>query len=122
MSETEPYVVRPAEVADLDFIAEVTAHAQQRSLVNCVRDVAQWRYVFDGQSPESAMARELCVIESAEGEPVGFLAHPKCLWYDALFVETYELKPGVSWWAVTPSVMRYLQKAGADYGPYLDVG
>lgn len=118
--ETEPYIVRPAEAADLDFVAGVMAHAAQRSLVNCVRDAEQWRYTFDGQSPENAMARELCVIESAEGEPVGFLAHPNCLWYDALFVEAYELKPGTSWWDVTPSVMRSLQKTGADYGPYLE--
>ncbi|MBN1874966.1 MAG: GNAT family N-acetyltransferase [Anaerolineae bacterium] len=119
--ETEPYRVRPAEATDLDFVAEVAAYAQQRYLVSCVRDSAQWRYEFDGRSQDNALARRLCTIESMTGERVGYLHHPYCLWYDALYMEVYELKPGVSWWAVTPSVMRYLQTTGQEYKPYLEV-
>jgi len=118
--ETEPYTVRPAEVSDLDFIAEVYALGQQRYLLSCARDTAQWRYVLDGQSEHSTPARKLCVIESANGEAVGYLNHPYCLWHDSLFMEAYELQPGVSWWEVTPCVMRYLQATGKGYGPYLE--
>src|SRR5207247_56220 len=45
--------------------------------------------------------------ETAGGEPVGYLAHAGG-WFPTLAVPMYELLPGASWLAVTPSVMRYL--------------
>lgn len=56
-----------------------------------------------------------CAAPSA----VGFLAHPPVRWGSALFATHYELLPGTSWWAVTPSVLRYLQTTGATLPPYI---
>jgi hypothetical protein len=61
----------------------------------------------------------VCIIERAGGEPVGFLAHPEFLWGDSLALWAYELKPGVSWWAPTPCVLRYLKAEGAGLPPYM---
>lgn len=121
---TEPYAIRPATVADLAFIAEVETHGQRRSLVNCVRDAAQWAYDLSGRTPRNAAHAELRIIETTPAEgaapsSVGFLAHPPVLWGSTLFATRYELLPGTSWWAVTPSVLRYLQATGATLPPYM---
>lgn len=110
--EAEPYHVRPATQADLPFIAQVYEHAVKRDLVACVRDERMWRYdVLD----RTLYARVARIIESADGEPVGFLAHPGWLRGSWMVVTNYELKPGISWLAVTPSVIRYLQTTGEAY-------
>jgi len=111
----EPYGVRPATEADLPFIAQVYEQATKRSLVACVRDEVLWRYELHGRSEKSVNRSELRVVESAEGETVGFLAHPPHVWGPRLVVTLYELKPGISWLAVTPSVIRYLQTTGKAY-------
>ncbi len=113
--ESEPYRLRPAAPADLPFIANVYDTACRRDLVACARDEALWRYELSGKSARNAARQEWRVIESADGEPVGYLAHPLCLWGDQLVANVYELTPGVSWLAVTLSVIRYLWATGQAY-------
>ncbi len=114
--ESEPYRVRPATEADLPFIAELYEHGAQRQPIHCLRDEAQWRYELNGRSAQNVNRRLLCVVESAAGEPVGFIAHAGWLWGTQMWLSAYELKPGVSWLAVTPSVIRYLWATGEEYG------
>jgi GNAT superfamily N-acetyltransferase len=118
--QAEPYAVRLAQVSDLAFIAEVSSCGDERSLVSCRRDAAQWRYELDGQATESFQARQLCIIETTAGEPVGFLARAMMRWGSAVYLTRYELKAGVSWWDATPSVLRYLKEAGAAMVPYAE--
>ncbi|MGH2523792.1 MAG: GNAT family N-acetyltransferase, partial [Anaerolineales bacterium] len=113
--EAEPYRLRPASEADLPFIMQTYAEAMQRSLVACVRDEALWRYELFERNPDSVGRRELRVIESTDGRAVGLSAHPPFLWRSALAVTFYELAPGFSWLAVTPSVARYLWASGLEY-------
>ncbi len=113
--EVEPYRVRPATEADGPFIAQVYQQATKRSLVACVRDESLWRYELLGRNERSANRSELRVIETAKREPVGFLVHPPKLRQAMLGVTVYELKAGVSWLAVTPSVIRYVQATGQGY-------
>lgn len=118
--EAEPYGVPPATEPHLPFIAQVYEQATKRSPVACIRDEALWRYELYGRSEKSVNRSELRVIEAAEGEPVGFLVHPRHLWGphrwgSRLVVRLYELKPGVSWLAVTPSVIRYVHATGKAY-------
>jgi hypothetical protein len=113
--EHEPYNVRPASDEDLHFIMELYEHAMTRYLVSSVRDEATWRCDLRGRHEKSLTRMELRIIETPEGEPVGFLAHHSFLWGPVMPVHQYELKPGASWVAVTPSVLRYLGKVGAEY-------
>ncbi|MEA3345824.1 MAG: GNAT family N-acetyltransferase [Chloroflexota bacterium] len=113
--EKEPYRVRPTTEADLPFVAQVYEQAMKRSLVACVRNEVLLRYELQGWSEESSNRSELRVIESVEGEPVGFLVHPPKLWKQRMGVNAYELKSGVSWLAVTPTVIRYLWATGEEY-------
>lgn len=113
--ESEPYRVRPATEDDLGFIAELYNHIADRQPVHCLRDEARWRYELNGRSASSDSRRLLRVIESDSGEPVGFLTHADWLGGKQMWLSMYELKPGVSWAAVTPSVIRYMWTTGEMY-------
>ncbi|MGD9890001.1 MAG: GNAT family N-acetyltransferase [Dehalococcoidia bacterium] len=111
----EPFRVRPARPDDAALIEQIAGHAASRYLLSCVRDEAQWRYEIAGHSERSLIRRELRIIESASGTPVGFLAHAFMLVGWLLIAGPYELQPGVSWTAVTPSVLRYLAATGEAF-------
>jgi hypothetical protein len=55
------------------------------------------------------------VIEDTFGERIGYLQHQHFLGRTGVSALWYELKPGISWLAVTPSVVRYLWKKGQEY-------
>jgi hypothetical protein len=113
--ETEPFNLRPATVDDIPFLMSVYAYACERHLITCVRDETIWSYDLAGQSDTNVDRLEFRIIQRTDGEPVGYLAHP---WYDwtwGLSARHYELKPGISWLEVTPSVARYLWETGGDY-------
>ncbi len=114
----EPYTVRPATSEDIPIIQEVDAYGARRHLLRCMRNAALWHYELDGRTPGGAGNMRICVIENAEGASVGYLVHPYTRWGNALVLWVYELKPGASWWEVTPCVMRYLKAVGATYEPY----
>ena len=113
--ETEPYRVRPVTAADLPCITQLVEHANTRYRVACVRDAALWHYEAFGKREQNTTRAVMCVIEAADGESVGFLAHPARLFGSTQVTWAYELKPGVSWAAVTPSVIRYLHTIGEAY-------
>ncbi len=114
--ETEAYRVRPARAADLPFIADVYETATRRYLVACRRDLAIWLYELEGRSGESEERLQLGVIETVDGEPIGFLAHrPDLRWNRSVVLTCYELRTGISWLAVSPTVMRYLDAVGNAY-------
>ncbi|HSF80047.1 MAG TPA: GNAT family N-acetyltransferase [Anaerolineales bacterium] len=112
--EQEPFSVRPAGLEDVAFISEVYQYGCKRSLISCTYDQALWCYELEGKSPDSVNRSALGVIESLQGEPVGFLAHPPFNWaHGASMVATLvELKSGVSWAEVAPSLVRYLKATG----------
>jgi len=115
----EPYRVRRATEADIPFIAQTYRGGRNRYLVTCAWTNALWRYELTRRNQGAMGRRRICVIHNAKDGRVGILAHPSCLW-DGLWdgglgAFAYELKPGVSWLAVTPSVMRYLLAKGEEY-------
>ena len=113
--ETESYHLRPTTPADIPFMADVYEQTQGRYPIVCQRTPEIWRYEMDGRSERHVNRREQRIIEDENGEPVGYLRHPHFLIMDGAFATAYELKPGVSWLAVTPSVVRYLWKTGQAY-------
>jgi hypothetical protein len=117
--EVEPFYFRPAEESDIPFIISVNTHADLRSLVTCKWDESYWRYVLTGMSSRNINRVEVRIIQDISGHPVGYLTHPDFIWgpKDAghLVLTSYELKPGVSWMSVTPSVARYIWKTGGEY-------
>ena len=112
----EPYRARSAKRRDLPFIADLYDSGRQRNLVSCVRNQALWRYELEGRTAGSYARKELFVIETTAGEPVGFLACSDRLWHGTLGVGALEIKPGVSWLQVVPTALRYLTSVGEGYG------
>jgi len=113
--QEEPYRVRPATAADIPFMAQVYAAATRRKLIACPFDEAMLRYELDGRGEKSDARRALGVIETPQGEPLGYVAHLPWLHQQALPVTGYEIKEGVSWLAVTPTVVRYLDGTARGY-------
>lgn len=113
--QEEPYHIRPAVELDLPFIAQTYEYGCQRGLVACQRDLHLWRYELLGRSELSVNARQLMIIATSAGEPVGFLAHPRQMWGPSMPLTLYELKAGDSWLDVTPVVLRYLARKGNDF-------
>ncbi len=113
--ESEPYLIRPAQEPDLPFIAEVYRQAIQRHAVACVRTPEIFKYELDGQSEENINHYPMFIIEDAAGKRVGYLQLVSSLNRIGLTAIWYELKRGLSWLAVTPSVVRFLWKQGQMY-------
>jgi hypothetical protein len=111
--ESEPYVFRRASLADIPFMSEIYTSGCSRYPVACLRDADVWHYELCDRS-ELATSIFL-IIERPDREPVGVLKHPPGNGRNSLSAHLYELKPGASWLEVTPSVIRYLWKAGQEY-------
>jgi hypothetical protein len=108
----ETYQVRPAQEPNLEFIACLYEASKHRSVIQCERDRDTWLYELKGKDPLNVNRWDLRVITTQAGEPVGFLAHPFFRWGDMAPVTRYEIKPGLSWAAVTPSVIRQMFALG----------
>jgi hypothetical protein len=113
--ESEPFTFRPATEADIPFLRQVEAHANKRYLVRSVRDQAIWRYELTGRSERSVNNTLYRIIQNAVGEPVGYVAHPWYNWDWGIPLFEFELKAGISWLAVTPSVARYILAVSKEY-------
>lgn len=116
--QSEPYQVRPSAEADIPLLSRLYDQAMQRATIHILRDAAMWRNEISGKSPDNGNRMVLHVIENAAGEPVGMLGHPPFRWDTMLVAQIYELLPGVSWAAVTPSVIRFLRRAGQEIKPF----
>jgi hypothetical protein len=113
--EKEPYHIRHATEADLSFITQVYEHAIRRHAIACVRTPEIFKYELNGQSENSANHNSTLIIEDEAGEPVGYFQHFSAMGLTGLTSLWYELKPGISWIAVTPSVVRYLWNKGQEF-------
>jgi hypothetical protein len=110
--EEEPYTFRPAIPDDIPFISDVYDYAIKRSLIACVRDDDIWQYDIFGKSEKTTA--NWVIIESTGAEPVGFCLHANEMWSPNIQVWGYELKSGVSYLDVTPSLIRYLDATGRE--------
>ncbi|MCI0546213.1 MAG: GNAT family N-acetyltransferase [Candidatus Rokubacteria bacterium] len=106
---------RAANARDAGFLAKADTEAAARYLVTVPRTEALWRFEVEGRSRDSMAARQLAIVETAGGEPVGFLAHLPRLTSGLLRVGSFEVAAGVSWRAVWPAVLAYLQETGQRY-------
>jgi hypothetical protein len=114
-AEEERYHIRLATEADLPFVADVYHHAIRRHALACVRSLEVFKYELNGQSEDNVNRYLMLIIEDKAGESVGYFQHYRHLGKTGLTAIWYELKPGVSWLDVTPSVVRYLWRTGQEY-------
>ena len=113
--ETEPFPIRPATEADVSFLMEIYEQAIRRHAIACIRTPEIIRYELTGQSEKNANRFETYLIEDQSGAPVGYIQHSHWLGMTGVSALWYELKPGVSWLAVTPGVVRHIWNKGLEY-------
>ena len=80
-------------------------------MIACERTPAVFRYELTAYNNHCWLN---CIIKEASGERVGFFRHPAYC-HNSMVASRYELKPGISWLEVTPSVVRFLWKKGHEY-------
>ncbi len=113
--QSEPYAFRPAVAEDIPFLLEMDALSQKRSLVSALRDAAYWRNELFEKSKENVNRVDVRVISDSAGQRVGYLAHPGSVWGANMMLTAYQLAQGISYLAVSPSVIRYLWSVGQEY-------
>ncbi len=113
--EPETHRFRPVAEADLPFVLAVDQAAAPRSRLTCVRDLRLWRYEAFGKSEMNGDRREMRIIETAAGEPLGVLAHGAFLENGLMGVSWIELKPGVSWLPIIPPLLRFMHATAEAY-------
>ncbi len=107
--ETETCRLRPRTDADNAFIQNLYAHALQSQVFACPRSPELWEYEFNGRSKGSDARHEFLIIEDMEGTRLGYVQHFQ--WrYDNFLVMRMELKPGIGYLHLIPSLLRELWK------------
>lgn len=110
--QKEPYAIRKAATTDCPFILDLMTNANRRYPLACLWTPELMIHEISQKSEFNINRRQICMIENEFYEPVGFFAHPIVLKDSRLSATSFELKPGVSWLDVTPSVARYLWTTG----------
>jgi len=114
--EAEPYRLRDATLEDIPLAMMLSERERTRlqdgqpPLVTAKIDTDYWRWVLDGQNPESGEGwRTLMIERAADGEVVGMVRISRVRWNAAaLGVFGVATEPNVPMTAVMPSVLRGL--------------
>lgn len=104
--EAEPYRLRPMALADLPLAMPLYERQCSRQLVACPRTEAIWRGLLTGYHPGSLLPTFSHVVESRDGEAVGYLRFTPELWGGMFPVHELEIVEGRSSRAIMPSVLR----------------
>ncbi len=124
--EQESYRIEPAGEADIPGLTACYAMLERRSPLSCRRDEQLWRYELSGKSADNVSRVELYMIRDPQGGVAGALGVPINFWGLSWAATFYELKPGVSYLAATPVVLRFLHALGKARGtaaePYQNTG
>ena len=117
--ETETCQLRPRQDTDNAFIQELYANAIKSHVFACPRTPAFWEYEFNGRLAGSEARHEWRIIEDMAGTRLGYVQHLQ--WCVEGFSESatsgtnllvmrMELKPGVGYLNLVPSLLRALWK------------
>ena len=66
------YTERDATLDDVPILQEFYANGVSHSHLRLIRSDANWRYMIAGQTPESDAYHPIRIVESDQGQPVGF--------------------------------------------------
>ena len=110
--QAEVFQFRPAAASDVPLVCDLYQKGCRRSLLAAVWDETMWNYELTGKSENNVDRREIRVIETLTGEPLGYLSHPFYLWGETIALTGLEIAPGVSWSDIVPAAIRYLWQTG----------
>lgn len=112
--EIEPFAFRHASVEDIPFLMLAYNRGCQRSMVYSIWNQEHWLYELTGRREHNLEHRDIYIITDKQNQPAGFVGVPSIKWRDNSVATVYEIAPGYSWSAVTPSVARFLWKNGEE--------
>jgi hypothetical protein len=119
--QPEPYRLRPATDDDAAFLVACDARSRRESLLNCPHDAALWQFELSGKSVGNVNRLAMYIIEACPdpnagdtlpNRRIGAVGTFDRLWGTRLGVPYVELLDGVSWLAVTPSILRGVWELG----------
>lgn len=116
--EPEPYALRDATADDLPQVQALYERERSRGPISTRIDAAYWRWVLEGQSPESGEGWRTQLIAGADGRAIGYVLTRSRRWGDSIGVLGMSLEPGVAWPAVLPAVLRAIQAQAATIPTY----
>ena len=108
--DSETYMLRPAVDDDHAFIREVYDLASRRQPFASLRSEAEWDYEFNGRSKKDFACRKWLIIETTVRERLGYVQYYPWIEGNALYIVQMELKSGVGYLNLMPSVLRGLWK------------
>lgn len=109
--ESEGYRVRPAETSDHAFIRKLYDGNARNQLYAARRSGEEWDYEFSGRSKGNTRRREWLIVESTDGERIGYVQYLPCLaspHLPMLRIYQIEIRSEISYLNLMPSLLRGL--------------
>lgn len=97
------YYTAGAAPADLPFVRDLFTRSRRRYCLAAVETSAVWEFLLRGGEAGYNRWYDLRVVLDREEQPIGFVVHDP---WGCGRVLLYEVREGISWLAVTPSVIR----------------
>lgn len=104
--EEPQFNLRQATVEDVPLLVAWDEQYAQQCLLSTVRDEAMWRYELVGRSPRAVFNLRIYIIESHDGEPVGYVAYQSPNYRPYVSVFRYIVGEQTSYLATFDDVMR----------------
>jgi len=109
-AEASPFRLRPATPTDLPFIRECHEQGYKRYTYAAPLDDDLWQYLFLAERhPDSDGRRLWQIIETKDGERLGYVMHMPFTGSKGLSISQVELKPGLGFLAIVPALLHGLQ-------------
>ena len=108
--DSEKYHLRPVVDDDHAFIRKLYDCASCRQPFSTLRSEAEWNYEFGGRSENDFAHWKWLIIETAAGDRLGYVQYYPWIEDNALYIVQMELKSGVGYLNLMPSVLHGLWK------------
>ena len=108
--DSEKYHLRPVVDDDHVFIWELYDRTSCRQPFVALRSEVEWNYEFNGRSEDDFAHLKWLIIETAARERLGYMQYYPWIEDDALYIVQMELKSGVGYLNLMPSVLHGLWK------------
>lgn len=121
--QSEPYSLRPATIADLPLLRtlyerECHGFAGYAARVTTIFDEDWWRWVLDGQNPESGQGCNPLIVVDSDGQELGYVMTARLRWGEALGIFGISALEGAPLNRMLPSMLRGLEAIAKTMEPW----
>ncbi len=121
--ESEPFTLRPATLEDIPLLRtlyerECHGFAGYEARVTTIFDESWWRWIFDGQNPESGQGCNPHIISDTNGQALGYVMTTRLRWGDTLGIFGISVLDGAPLNRMLPSILRGLEAVSKTMEPW----